>query len=69
VVTLFTAGTVQTLPIWIFNHIHLPRARPIVNVVAMAVLLLSVIPVYFAQRLTREPAPTRASDVGGEGAP
>ncbi len=69
VVTLFTAGTVQTLPIWIFNHIHLPRARPIVNVVAMAVLLLSIIPVYFAQRLTREPAPTRASDVGGEGAP
>jgi putative spermidine/putrescine transport system permease protein len=69
VVTLFTAGTVQTLPIWIFNHIHLPRARPIVNVVAMAVILLSIIPVYFAQRLTREPAPTRASDVGGEGAP
>jgi putative spermidine/putrescine transport system permease protein len=69
VVTLFTAGTVQTLPIWIFNHIRLPRARPIVNVVAMAVILLSIIPVYFAQRLTREPTPTRASDVGGEGAP
>jgi hypothetical protein len=51
VVTNFTAGTVITLPIWIFNHIRLPRAQPVVNVVAMLVILVSIIPVYFAQRL------------------
>jgi putative spermidine/putrescine transport system permease protein len=51
VVTNFTAGTVITLPIWIFDHIRLPRAQPVVNVVAMLVILVSIIPVYFAQRL------------------
>lgn len=51
VVTNFTAGNVLTLPIWIFNHIRLPRAQPVVNVVASVVILLSLIPVYFAQRL------------------
>jgi putative spermidine/putrescine transport system permease protein len=51
VVTNFTAGTVITLPIWIFNHIRLPRSQPVVNVVAMLVILVSIIPVYFAQRL------------------
>jgi putative spermidine/putrescine transport system permease protein len=56
VVTNFTAGAQVTLPIFILNNIRLPRNRPIVNVVAMVVILLSLIPVYFAQRLTREPA-------------
>jgi len=51
-VTTFTAGAQTTLPIWIFNQIRLPRTQPAVNVVAMAVVLLSIIPVYFAQRLT-----------------
>jgi putative spermidine/putrescine transport system permease protein len=51
VVTNFTAGSVLTLPIWIFNHLRLPRARPVVNVVAMVVILLSLVPVYVAQRL------------------
>jgi putative spermidine/putrescine transport system permease protein len=54
VVTNFTAGAQVTLPIFILNNIRLPRNRPIVNVVAMVVILLSLIPVYFAQRLTRE---------------
>ena len=56
VVTVFTAGTNETLPIWIFNNLLRPRARPVVNVVAMFVVLASFIPVYLAQRLIREPA-------------
>jgi putative spermidine/putrescine transport system permease protein len=52
VVTNFTSGAEQTLPKWIFNQIRLPHARPLVNVVALFVIALSLIPVYFAQRLT-----------------
>jgi putative spermidine/putrescine transport system permease protein len=52
IVTTFTAGTQQTLPIWIFNNLRLPNERPIVNVVAVFVILLSALPVYLAQRLT-----------------
>jgi putative spermidine/putrescine transport system permease protein len=54
IVTTFTAGAEQTLPIWIFSNIARPNQLPIVNVVAVLVILLSMIPVYFAQRLTRE---------------
>src|SRR5207253_8543603 len=54
IVTTFTAGGQVTLPIWIFTHIGRGRALPIVNVVAVAVVVLSMIPVYLAQRLTRE---------------
>ena len=56
VVTNFTAGTNQTLPIWFFNNLRLPTRRPQVNVVAFVVVLASIIPVYLAQRLTREAA-------------
>ena len=51
VVTNFTAGSTLTLPIWIFNNIRLPKQQPIVNAVALVLMLLSIIPVYFAQRL------------------
>ncbi len=54
IVTTFTAGAEQTLPIWIYSNIARPNQVPIVNVVAVMVILLSMIPVYFAQRLTRE---------------
>jgi putative spermidine/putrescine transport system permease protein len=54
IVTNFTSGTVETLPKWIFRNLRLPHSAPIVNVVAMVVTLLSLIPVYLAQRLTRE---------------
>ena len=66
VVTNFTAGTQTTLPIWIFNNLLRPRARPVVNVAAMAIIVLSFLPVYLAQRLTREPAAGRTP---GEEAP
>jgi putative spermidine/putrescine transport system permease protein len=51
IVTIFTAGSEETLPIWIFNSLRLPNARPEVNVVAVVIILLTTIPVYFAQRL------------------
>jgi putative spermidine/putrescine transport system permease protein len=55
IVTLFTIGAGQeTLPIWIFNNLFRPNQEPIVNVVALIVVLLSIIPVYLAHRLTRE---------------
>jgi putative spermidine/putrescine transport system permease protein len=54
IVTTFTAGAEQTLPIWIYSNIQRPNQVPIVNVVAVMVIVLSMIPVYFAQRLTRE---------------
>jgi putative spermidine/putrescine transport system permease protein len=55
IVTNFTIGAgEQTLPIWIFTNLFRPNNLPIVNVVAVLVVLLSIIPVYFAHRLTRE---------------
>jgi putative spermidine/putrescine transport system permease protein len=51
VVTNFTAGSKLTLPIWIFDNIRQPRAQPVVNAVALVLMLLSIVPVYFAQRL------------------
>ncbi|MFB3738904.1 MAG: ABC transporter permease [Candidatus Velamenicoccus archaeovorus] len=51
VVTNFTAGAKLTLPIWIYNHIRTPTAQPIVNVVALVLMLISIVPVSFAQRL------------------
>jgi putative spermidine/putrescine transport system permease protein len=55
IVTLFTIGPGQeTLPIWIFNNLFRPNQLPIVNVVAVLVVLASIIPVYLAHRLTRD---------------
>ncbi len=55
IVTTFTIGAGdETLPIWIFNNFARPNQVPIVNVVAVFVILLSIIPVYFAHRLTRD---------------
>jgi len=51
IVTNFLSGAELTLPKWIFNAIRLPRNRPVANAVALIVILLSVIPVYLAQRL------------------
>ena len=57
IVTNFTAGPgVQTLPIWIFTNYQRPNQLPLVNVAAVLVLLLSIIPVYLASRLTEDPA-------------
>jgi putative spermidine/putrescine transport system permease protein len=50
IVTTFTAGNQQTLPIWIFASLTRPRQRPVTNVVAMFVVLLTFIPIVLAQR-------------------
>jgi putative spermidine/putrescine transport system permease protein len=52
IVTTFTAGAQQTLPLWILTNLSRPNQLPIVNVVGVLVILLSAIPVYLAHRLT-----------------
>ncbi len=65
IVTTFTIGAAQeTLPIWIFANLFRPNELPVVNVVAVIVILLSIIPVYFAHRLTREEGGTAATKGG-----
>jgi putative spermidine/putrescine transport system permease protein len=54
IVTKYLAGSDQTLPLWILNNLQRPTNRGAVNVVALFVLLLSLIPVYVAQRLVGE---------------
>src|SRR3954464_73481 len=71
IVTTFTAGSTETLPIWILNNLSRPRNLGVVNVVAVFTLILSVIPVYFAQRLSNDPvtAVGTVQDVPAEPAP
>jgi putative spermidine/putrescine transport system permease protein len=54
IVTTFTAGTQETIPLWIFDHIKRANQLPVVNVVAIFLILLSTIPVYLAQRLSSD---------------
>lgn len=57
IVTTFTAGPgIQTLPLWIFTNLFRPQQAPIVNVVAAALVVISVIPIYLAQRLSEDAA-------------
>ena len=57
IVTTFTAPpNIQTLPIWIFNNLFRPNQAPIVNAVAAALILISIVPVYLAQRLSGDAA-------------
>lgn len=53
IVTTFTAGAQQqTLPIWIFNNLFRPNQAPVVNVIAAALIIISIIPVWLAQKLS-----------------
>jgi putative spermidine/putrescine transport system permease protein len=64
IVTTFTAGAQTTLPIFILDNLRQGQQLPIVNVVALAVILATVIPVVVAQRLTQDTGvlrPTRAT--------
>jgi putative spermidine/putrescine transport system permease protein len=61
IVTTFTAGAQNTLPLWIFGAIRLGQNLPEVNVVVVAVLLLTVVPVIIAARLTGGGGITRGS--------
>jgi putative spermidine/putrescine transport system permease protein len=69
IVTIFTSGASQTLPIWMYATLFRPDDLPIVNVVALFVVLVSVIPVYLASRLAGGAgvaAERGAPAVGGE---
>jgi len=54
VVTFFTAGAQNTLPLLLLGYIRLGQQLPVVNAVASAMILLTVIPVALAQRLMRD---------------
>jgi putative spermidine/putrescine transport system permease protein len=54
IVTTFTAGAQNTLPLLILGYIRLGQQLPVVNVIAFAMILLTAIPVLLAQRLMRD---------------
>jgi putative spermidine/putrescine transport system permease protein len=68
IVTNFTIGAgEQTLPIWIFSNLFRPHELPIVNAVAVVMILISIIPVYLAHRLSREEAGATGGRCGAAG--
>lgn len=62
IVTTFTAGHEQTIPIWMLNELVRPRNRPVTNVVAMLVMLVTFAPILLAYYFTRG-----SEAVGGSG--
>ena len=54
IVTTFTAGQQATLPIWMLEELVRPRQRPVTNVVAMVVVLVTFFPILAAYYLTRD---------------
>jgi putative spermidine/putrescine transport system permease protein len=52
IVTTFTAGHEQTLPLWLLNQLGRPRDVPVTNVVALVVMLVTAAPILVAWRLT-----------------
>jgi putative spermidine/putrescine transport system permease protein len=61
IVTVFTAGAQNTLPLWIFGAIRLGQQLPEVNAVVSIVILLTIIPVVLAARLAGAGAVTRSA--------
>jgi putative spermidine/putrescine transport system permease protein len=67
IVTTFTIGAgEETLPIWIFKNLFRAQQRPVVNAVAVIVVLISIIPVYLAHRMTAEEGGAVAGRGGGK---
>jgi putative spermidine/putrescine transport system permease protein len=54
IVTTFTAGQQRTLPIWMLQELVRPRQRPVTNVVAMVVVIVTLLPILVAFYLTRD---------------
>lgn len=54
IVTTFTAGQQTTLPIWMLDQLLRPRQRPVTNVVAILVVLVTTLPILLSYYLTRE---------------
>ena len=61
IVTVFTAGAQNTLPLWIFGAIRLGQQLPEVNAVVSVIILLTIIPVVLAARLAGAGAVTRSA--------
>ena len=61
IVTTFTAGALNTLPILILGYIRLGQQLPVVNVVVFVIIALTIIPVTIAQRLTRDTGVIRSA--------
>ncbi len=62
IVTTFTAGQQSTLPIWMLEELIRPRQRPVTNVVAMVVVIVTFLPILAAYYLTRD-----ADQIAGSG--
>jgi len=54
IVTTFTAGQQTTLPIWMLTELVRPRQRPVTNVVAVFVIVVTFVPILLAFYLTRD---------------
>ena len=52
IVTTFTAGAQNTLPLWIFGAIRLGQQLPEVNAVVTGVLILTLLPIAYAARIS-----------------
>ncbi len=61
IVTTFTAGQQSTLPIWMLTELVRPRQRPVTNVVAVFVILVTFLPILAAYYLTRGSEPDERS--------
>ena len=82
IVTTFTGGQQMTLPIWMLEELIRPRQRPVTNVVAMVVVLVTFLPrvtsitaasselpsSQLAQQLGRQLAVDRVGGAGQSGA-
>jgi putative spermidine/putrescine transport system permease protein len=53
IVTTFTAGQQSTLPIWMLTELVRPRQRPVTNVVAVFVIVVTFAPLVVAHALAR----------------
>lgn len=53
IVTTFTAGQQTTLPIWMLTELVRPRQRPVTNVVAVFIIVVTFIPILVAYYVTR----------------
>ena len=50
--TTFTAGQgVTTLPIFILDNMFRPSQAPIVTVIAVVMIIVSIVPIWVAQRV------------------
>ncbi|MFJ3958219.1 ABC transporter permease [Arthrobacter sp. NPDC090010] len=55
IVTTFTIGAGETtLPIWILQNLFRPNQAPVVNVVAVVLILISILPIWLAQKLSSD---------------